>query len=529
MNSTLGIACDPQFIRPLKESENEFVQALVTTFTISPWKDGFCLDTEFGSKSPSIWLRAAKRYIAGQLDSAKVAKYQQELESVISGRHPLPYTFSDPLLPFRFGNGGTLPVIRIGGKDYYAFFYRETPPVGWNIANGGADSVAELCDPQATIERELREELILVEPTLGAKYVFDWENSRSLEHQDFRIARNAWSEIFQERGVSIENDLILPLKWLHGPDAIRIAYDEERAQGDLEPSVSDCFVNINAEDFGIEIDRIAKMSIGPKAILCDGEVVSGQLLNRVVGLFEVNRFNARMAAGDNEYYPDRLFHNGREFDLPKPESALRDILQSIVAAYVQGIIARGLRDDWVEKEWTQEPAKFGLCPVTRNLLRRFLRLESDGKWITADDSKQSKHRTKSQIDVFLSFPSEDLSLARQVCEFLKATGRKVFFHEESIRAANFGKAIDEALDEARALVVIGTRSDYFYKPWVQYEWRSFHNDILGSRKDENAPLITMAQDSERKALPRPLLFREIITFEPGTLEPALRRLNEVLF
>jgi len=62
-------------------------------------------------------------------------------------------------------------VIRCNDRDYYCLFYREIAPVGWNIANGGAESVAELLDPLATIERELREELIIVEPAAGHRYV----------------------------------------------------------------------------------------------------------------------------------------------------------------------------------------------------------------------------------------------------------------------------------------------------------------------------------------------------------------------
>ena len=52
-------------------------------------------------------------------------------------------THDDPAFPFRFGNGGTLPVVRLADRDYYSLFYREVAPIGWNIANGGAESAAE--------------------------------------------------------------------------------------------------------------------------------------------------------------------------------------------------------------------------------------------------------------------------------------------------------------------------------------------------------------------------------------------------
>jgi hypothetical protein len=45
--------------------------------------------------------------------------------------------FKDPLFPFRYASGGVLPILRIGRKEFFCFFYRDIDPVGWNIANGG--------------------------------------------------------------------------------------------------------------------------------------------------------------------------------------------------------------------------------------------------------------------------------------------------------------------------------------------------------------------------------------------------------
>jgi hypothetical protein len=38
----------------------------------------------------------------------------------------------------------------------------------------------------------------------------------------------------------------------------------------------------------------------------DGEIIHGQLLNRIIGLFEVPRFNAVLAAGQHEVFPWKM-------------------------------------------------------------------------------------------------------------------------------------------------------------------------------------------------------------------------------
>ena len=113
------------------------------------------------------------------------------------------------------------------GQDYYCLFYRGVKPVGWNIANGGAESVAELLDPLANIERELREELIVVDPAQGSRYVFDWTEGRRYDHPDFAAARTIWETLFRRADFPDLQELPLPLKWLGcGHDTVIIRCDK---------------------------------------------------------------------------------------------------------------------------------------------------------------------------------------------------------------------------------------------------------------------------------------------------------------
>jgi len=397
-----------------------------------------------------------------------------------------------------------LPVIHYGDNDYFCFFYRDIHPVGWNIANGGADSLSELLDPIATIERELREELIIVDPEKKQRYIFNWSEGHPPDHPDFAIARRVWDEIFKGHDFQDLSDQTLPLKWLSGQDSVQIKYKNEDI---IE--VQDCIININAEDFGIEIDRVAKMSVSPGAIFCDGELSNGKLLNQVIGLFEVHRFYKSILAGIIEFDPDFVFWNGQNRSM--------DSLEAVVKEYLTHIIKQGIRTLESSKEWETLPCKYCLCPVTRNLIRRYL-----------IDPKSFIDPEESKPDVFLSFASEDQEIAERVFSYLQNSGHKVFFSNETLRHSNFGDEIDNALKDSRSLVLVGTETNRFYKPYVRFEWQSFHNDILSGRKPWKTPFVTFTTNPDMNSLPRPLLYRQIIDYTQGSFDDSLKKLNDLL-
>jgi hypothetical protein len=510
MLADLSLPLDPTLVRPLSQVQNEFVQVLLPRFTLRRHGGGLTLEVEFGFDAPAIWLREGKAHVRTHLDSQSMARHDKELKDVLLGDATEDYEYSDPAFPFRFGNGGTLPVIRVGDEDYYCLFYRDAHPIGWNIANGGAESASELLDPFATIERELREELIVIEPESGNRYVFEWSEGRRAEHPDFAVARRIWQEMFRERDFGALHELGLPLKWLRGQDSVVIRFDN---QAPVE--IRDCLLNANAQDFGIEIDRVAKMSIGPKAVLCDGEVVRGRLLNRIIGLFSVQHLNAAMASDLKEYYPDRIFWSGRDRS--------GDDVKKLVVEYLDDGNRSGGRTASTRSEWEGATSRFGLCPVADTLIKRYLRLEHEEEQC----SSQPDTRLDSP-EIFLSFSSEDRELAQWVFESISKTGRRVFFSDETLHHSNFSDAIDDALRSARALVVVGTQVQHFFKPWVRYEWQSFHNDILGGRKPWNTPLVTVAVNPDLSALPRPLTFRQVLSCDPQSPHSTMQKLEALL-
>ena len=512
MPQKISLNLDPDLVRPLGQAQNQFVQVLLSEFEVRCEDQGLTLDVNFDFNTPAIWRRPAKSHIQQQLDPARIGQYREALRGVLLHQTAGGYVHRDSSFPFRFGNGGALPVIRLDGEDYYCLFYRGVHPVGWNLANGGAESAAELLDPLATIERELREELIIVEPEAGNRYVFDWSEGRRVDHPEFAVARAIWQKTFHDRDFDDLRELTLPLKWLSGQDCVRIRF------ADREPvEVRGCFLNINAEDYGIEIDRVAKMSVGPRAVFCDGEVVRGKLLNRPVGLFRVHRLHAAMAGGKREFYPDRIFWNGQDRS--------HDGIETVVQESMDDVDRRRVFSSDVRADYVAAAAKFALCPVTDILIRRYLLLEDSGP--ESPPVQPDPHPTEA-YDVFLSFSSECHDLAAQVFRFLRSRGWNVFFSDETLHHADFGRAIDSALESARALVVVGIQADHFRKRWVEYEWRTFHQDILGNRKPENTPLVTITQETDPFLLPRPLAHRQILRWDPSSWDSTMNSLEGLL-
>jgi hypothetical protein len=495
----IALDLDRGLVRPLREAQNEFLQVLLSRFTLRRRGKGMRLTVGFDFQTSAVWRRLGKKLIDESLDPEARKAHQEKFEALLLRNERASLTYDDPRFPLRYGNGGTLPVIRRGEKDYYCLFYRDTKPIGWNIANGGADSLSELLDPQANIERELREELIVVAPKAARRYVFAWDEGQSADHPDFAVARRIWSETFRRRNFPKLEEVTLPLKWLRGSDSLEIHFENAP-----KVELDNIILNVNAEDFSIEVDRVAKLEIPPDAVICDGEIIRGQLLNRVIGLFEVQRFNAALTAEHPEVFPDLIFHAGREWPGKK--------LHEVVPQYLRSLRKRKIWAPGVLREYFRAERTFGLCPVTRNLVKRYLLAESE-----VGSGLQPEQEMKS-ADVFVCFPSEDRRLAKKLFDYLQARGRRVFFSEETMHHSNFGNVIDDAIDGARSMVVVCTQLERLLKPYVRFEWTAFHNDIRSGRKPWDTPMVTLTNRANSHdgvpSLPRALRDHQMLGCDP---------------
>ncbi len=532
---------DPNLVRPLAAAENQFLQVLVDKFRILRKGQGYELQVGFSDDSPAIWTRAAKRHILATLPVERRTGLQQSIDAFFRSNDEV-YEYHDPSFPFRLGNGGTLPIVRLQGADYYCLFYRDSYPTGWNIANGGANTRQDLLHPDLIVERELREELIIVEPRQRRWYVFDWHDARLRDHPDFAVAQMLWVEKFRRQKFDDLQDIPLPLKWSLPPDADRSAVEQRHHDvvrihcgHELPIYTGQGFLNINAADFGIEFDRIAKLSVGSEAVFCDGELRGDQLLNRVVGLFAVNRMQELVAADARHFVPDRIFWDGVDRTGDNPQQVIEAYLHRRGASW--GQLEENMRND-------ATPAAPGdpldLCPVTRTIIQRHSRLN------VADQSAPPAAATTHKIpatpitpptsplpidgpfEVFVSFASEDRELARSVYDHITACNRRAFFSDVSMTNGGFADQIDVALDSAVAFVVVGTRAEHLQKSWVKYEWRNFSNDLYSGLKPTNAPFFAFVSGMSPKDLPRPLRLQQAVVNDPKNPALAFDKLTQFI-
>ncbi len=137
-----------------------------------------------------------------------------------------------------------------------------------------------------------------------------------------------------------------------------------------------------------------------------------------------------------------------------------------------------------------------------------------------------------EYDVFISAKNtsedghltEDHVVGKQLYEFLCSHGLKVFFADislERLGSSAYKKAIDEALDHTRVLVVVGSSKEHLCSRWVYYEWDTFFNDIL-SEINPNGEVFVYACNVEPRELPRSLRNTQCIDHEDGGFERLFR-------
>jgi hypothetical protein len=97
------------------------------------------------------------------------------------------------------------------------------------------------------------------------------------------------------------------------------------------------------------------------------------------------------------------------------------------------------------------------------------------------DAAQSAPR---RFDIFISFKNldgagretRDCWIAKQISAALSNSGLSVFFSLDSLErlgTSAYKAVIDDALDQASVLVVVGTTRENLESPWVRYEWDGF--------------------------------------------------------
>jgi hypothetical protein len=470
---------DSDLVRPLQFAANRFLEVLVSRFDLSCRGKGADLEIAFDGHTPATWTRTGRDQARSRIPDFErtAAGYQKQLDALLlTGNHGSLH-FDDPAFVFRWVSAGALPILRIGECEYYCLFYREIFPIGWNIANGASDNIEELMDPLRVLERELGEELLILDWRNRQRYQFKGISGRLSEmgatHRVLREWLRSDSAEFQDLGA--------PLKWVEGPDTISVS------NGDEVRKLSGWFLNMNALDFGIELDRVVKLNVGEDVIVCDGEVVEGRLLNRVVGLFKVQDLDKQLADGTTEYIPDRFYYRGKLY----PGAKLKTLT---ARRFLHDISWQGEK---VTEAYKGAALKYDLCPVTRRIVSRYV------------GSLSEQRVLGTQVEAFISFGAGDEHLAERVFQIVaKRFDGRVFFSPESRRERTWDRAIDAALDSATCLIAVGSQVDRLSGPVPEYEYRVFHKDIRTGRK-LRGKLITFVSGINPVELPLPLRYYDI--------------------
>lgn len=110
----------------------------------------------------------------------------------------------------------------------------------------------------------------------------------------------------------------------------------------------------------------------------------------------------------------------------------------------------------------------------------------------------------------------DYKCAQELERLLTSKGVSVFFSNHSLveqGRSNFARAIDDALDEAQLLIAVASKAEYLESRWVSYEWGSFLNDYLSSKRDSPNVITVLKGDVNVNDLPRKLRGLQCFNFD----------------
>ena len=525
---------ESSWVKPLHEAENHFLEVLVDSVSLKRKRDGTgsTMSVTFDSDAQAIWDRRGKDEIRNSVISdysLKWPKIEEKLELFFFGNSTQANCeLTDKTFPFRFCSGGALPLITIGNKDYYRLHWRDIHPVGWNIVNGGSDNVLEMLDPQRVIYRELLEELVIfdIDDSGIRRLTPQLENGQAwLDNpRDAEVLRQ-WHNRFEQNGMkcnSIRNER-LALGWMLGPDDLEVTFIDRKKDEKKYGGAMNVFLNVNAEDFGIEVDRVVRFELPETAVICDGELLEGVLLNSPVGLFSVDSIHQALLEGKREFKPDILFYGGRRYE--------NTDLPYVISQFLEGKCCHGLLRGAEKKQFEEaqrQQLEFDLCPVSRNILRRVAPLM---KSVPPKIDPLGPPTPKTDLfDVFISFASEDEDLARSVYIFLRDhLHRNVFFSPESIRSSDYTSAIFRALSRAQCMIVVGSNPEHFRRSWINFEYTKFFKNQMSKHFSPGEFMYTVLVDLPKDTpLPDPLDFYQTIFLRKDSLEDDLQVLSQYM-
>ena len=143
--------------------------------------------------------------------------------------------------------------------------------------------------------------------------------------------------------------------------------------------------------------------------------------------------------------------------------------------------------------------------------------EKMAEYIARVTKEWREEAQKYDYDVFISFKASndldgsetrDAREMHKLYDLLKDKGYRVFFSPVTLITDGVGGRGSEpyifnALDKAKALIVYGSRKEYFSSTWVQNEWQRYLRAIKAGKKEKDS-LIVLYEGFNPKELPQGL-------------------------
>jgi hypothetical protein len=214
----------------------------------------------------------------------EAARLDQEIHRFMLGQsEATDLGISTDRFPLRWASGGVLPVVRWQGTTWSPFFFRDIPPVGWNIAAGSSDSDEELRRPLSFGLREFVEEMIVLSrpPKPGVEIAVKTfpglleDDPAQLEtalasvnrHLEIR-SREDGLNLLPFAGENIEPERQIKARFAPTKTRLRVR------SADGEEELDNLIVCFNLLELGIEVMSVVHYDLDENDYLLDGEILS---------------------------------------------------------------------------------------------------------------------------------------------------------------------------------------------------------------------------------------------------------------
>ncbi len=250
--------------------------------------DGIHVSIDRNDVSDAVYTTAGKNLLCRsvltgpRLDEA--TRLDHEIHRfMMGGSETSTLEISTERFPLRWASGGVLPVVQWQGVTWSPFFFRDIPPVGWNIAAGSSDSDDELRRPLSFGLREFIEETIVLSrpPKPGVEISVKTfpglleDNPAQLKtalssvnrHLEIRSREDGLTLLpFSMDGVEPERQI----KARFAPTRTRLSVKS----GDGEEELANLLVCFNLLELGIEVMSVIHYDLDENEYLLDGEMLT---------------------------------------------------------------------------------------------------------------------------------------------------------------------------------------------------------------------------------------------------------------